>query len=244
MKSSDNQRREMQTSMNRLFLGNLLFLMLSWMSLFSFLGYARLQTWKTGILWCVLGILCFVLLTVAKPYLNRAAQFYFFLFVLALPNGCLLYDATLRLALASPTISAQTGWLIVWFILLTIGGLFAQVQVWRGRLRTSLSKNLKSNRLSIEKGYWDFSKPLYIDDSTGESAEIKRWNVMSKASPIVTALSLLFARAVTGEIQMLAAAVGLYILGCTIIWGYGKHLAIALQIKEWERLHNIEIRIQ
>jgi hypothetical protein len=244
MRTSDDQKHVMQTSFDRLLMGNVLFSMLSWFGLLTFLADYNFKTWSTGFVWAALRILLFVIATARKNNFYFARQFYIAVFILALPNGLLLFDASLRLFMSTIDPSkAMFFWLTAINLVITLSGFMSQFQVIKSRLRSSFNQNKKSGRLNIKNGFWNLSAPLYLDPSESEDVKTKRWNLISKISPLVTAVSFAVARTVDGRIQTLVVAIGLYLLGCIIVWGYARHLAIAFQLQEWEKIYHIEIRI-
>jgi hypothetical protein len=82
-----------------------------------------------------------------------------------------------------------------------------------------------------------------LDAPRIEAVTMQRINSLFKLSPLVTALAFALARSIEGSVQMLAFALCLYLFGYITVWGYAKHLAIALQLQEWEHVHNVIIKI-
>ena len=195
-------------------------------------------------MWIILGGTLFVFLTLYKRYFKHAYEFYLSLFILVLPNSFLLFDVATRLMVVATKLNNQI-FAIFFFtnMLLIIVSLFARTQTMRARLHASVLQNIRSGRLNIKDGYWDFAKQLYIGSRASEDKKQKVWNNLSKISPIITALGMALTRTVEGNMQMIASAITLYILGYIVIWGYAKHLAISFELKKWETDYNINISI-
>ena len=237
----NTQNTQMQNSYYRVLMGNFLFVTLGWFSILTFLGTSD---WKTGFVWIILETTLFVFLTLYKQYFKHAYEFYFSLFILVLPNSFLLFDAATRLIVAATKLNKQT--FFIFFLtnmLLIIVGLFFQTQTMRARLQASVLQNISSGRLNVKDGYWNFAKQLYIGSSVSEDQKQKVWGNFSKISPIITALSMALARTIEGNMQIVATAITLYMLGYIVLWGYAKHLAISFELKKWEADYNIHIEI-
>jgi hypothetical protein len=244
MKKKEHQNGQMQFSFDRLLMANFVVCTLSWASLLSFLSKSGFKFWITGVVLLITGVILFTVLTILKFRFKHAYQYYFSVYILAIPVGLLAFDAGTRLSIAATNFESGMFYLFLAMnVFIIVGGIISQVRLLRMRLGLSFNKNVKSGKLNIQEGYWDLKAPLYLNPSEAEDVKIRRWNRLAKFSPIVTALSLTFARTIEGNIQTLAAAIGVYIFCYIAFWGYAKYLAIAFQLLEWEKRYDKQISI-
>lgn len=238
MKSSNPQSHQMQSELMRLLMGIVVATIFSLIGFYSFLGT------QPSFLWSAVGLISFMLGYSLTPRLGRAYLFYIWAFTLALVNSTLLFDSSLRLIFVGGLFAnLSLGWLISLGMGLTIFGLWSQYQIIRMQLQASLDHNIKSGRLNLKHGFWNFDMPLYFDSPDKENKKMMRFKRLSQLSPIVTALGFAVARAVDGGLQTVGFGICLYVLGCIAGWGSVKYLAITFQLLEWERTFQIEIEV-
>jgi hypothetical protein len=242
--AKDSQSREVQKVFDQLLYGNIVFSLLCWFGLLTFLYEAKFRFWTTGTALTILGIVMFIYFSITKKSITIASQVYLIWFLLSLPNGLLLLDASYRLIVYSIRLEGSYLYLLLGFnFVLIIGSILIQISFIRDMVKSSENQNIKSGRLNIKEGLWDLTKPLYIDSGESENKTRSNFSRISKLSPIVIAMTFFVARTVEGKTQTLIVGIAYLFVGCLIFWGFSRHLAVALQIREWEKTYGIKINL-
>ena len=210
----------------------------SWIGFYSFLGKSP------GLVGLILGFIYFLLALILIRRLDRAYLFYLIVSMLDLITTAILLDASLRMIFVGGSLAGfSLAWIILIGIGLTLFGFWSQFQFFRIQLRASLRHNLKSGRLDLKRGYWNFDMPLHFDQPDQERGKMQTWKRLSQLSPLVTALGFAIARVIDGGWQIVGFGICLYILGYAVAWELSKSLAISVQLRDWEREHNTTIKV-
>jgi len=235
-----DQRHLMQEELTRLLFGNFTFFAFSLMGFFAFMKQAEAPT----AIWVILSIIAFIVASLVIRRLHRAYVFYVLTFIYALINSAMLFDTAFRLVF---NLKEFTGWqssLVFSFgVVITLFGFWSQFQIKSIQLRASEKINIRSGRLNLVSGFWNFQSPIHFDAPETEINKTRKLNQLSKLSPIITAFGFAIARMLTGETKGLIFGICMYVLGCTVLWGYAKHPAILFQLMKWERERKILIRV-
>ena len=238
MKSHPSQNYQMQSELMQLLRRLMVMTFFSWIGFYSFLGKSP------SLVGPILGFIYFLLALILIRRLERAHLFYLITAMLDLITTVSLLDASLRMIFVGGSLA---GFSLAWIVLIGIGitlfGLWSQFQSLRIQLGASLKHNLKSGRLDLKRGYWNFDMPLHFDQPDQEKSKIQKWKRLSQLSPLVTALVFAIARVIDGGWQMVGMGIGLYVLGFAVALGLSKYLAILVQLRDWEREHNITIKV-
>ncbi len=145
-------------------------------------------------------------------------------------------------------ITQFSGWSLVLFIainvLVILIGAVAQFQLSREQFIASKDHNINSGRLNLIDGWWNLEANLHFAHPSEERKKQQWAKNVRRLSPLVTAFGFMVARAIEGDMQSLFIAFGGYILGYIIsVLVSAKHLAIALQLKTWEKEYEMDIKI-
>jgi hypothetical protein len=241
----NSQNSEMQKMLDTLLFGNIFSFIFSGFCINALLDEKEQSVWINGIILTSTGLFFFLILTLLKDKFTSPIKFHYGVFLLSLLNGLILFDAALKLTIYSGNLQRQNEFLLLAInVLIIVGGLVSQTFVFRERLESATNQNIKSGRLNILDGLWDLSVPLSLNNKENESERLKRYSRIARFSPVVTAITFIIARAVEGNTQTIIVGVAIFILSVTFIWGYTKHLAIAIQIREWEKKYNIKISLR
>lgn len=238
MKSPPSQNYQMQSELMQLLRRLIIMTVFSWIGFYSFLENSP------SLVAPILGFIYFLLALILIRRLDRAYLFYLITAMLDLITTAILLDASMRMIFVGGSLERfSLSWIVLIGIGITLFGLWSQFQVLKIQLRASLKHNLKSGRLDLKHGYWNFDMPLHFDQPDQENDKMQKWKRLSQLSPVVTALGFAFARIVDGGWQIVSVGIGLYILGCVVAWGVSKYLAISVQLQDWEREYNITIKV-
>lgn len=214
------------------------------MTFFSWIGFYSFLTKSPSLVVPILGFIYFLLALILIRRLDRAYLFYLITAMLDLITTAILLDASLRMIFAGGSLERfSLSWIVLIGIGITLIGLWSQFQIIKTQLRASLKHNLKSGRLDLKHAYWNFDIPLHFDQPDHESRKMQKWRRLSLLSPLVTALGFAIARVIDGGWQMVGMGICLYALGLAVALGLSKSLAILIQLRDWEREHNIAIRV-
>jgi hypothetical protein len=239
------QNNEMQKILDTLLFGNIFSFILSWFCINGLFGEKEQNFWITGMILTSAGLLFFLILTLLKDKLISPVKFHCVVFLLSLFNGLLLFDAALKLTIYSGNLQGQNAFLLfVINVLIIIGGLVSQTFAFREGLKNATNQNIKSGRLNIPDGLWDLAAPIHFNTKESESEKLKSYKRIARLSPVVTAITFIIARAVEGNAQSIIVGVVIFIMSVIYIWGYTKHLAIAIQIREWEKEYKTKISLR
>jgi hypothetical protein len=229
------QHEDMQNEFNRILFGTIMYSFLSWMISLGVPSSQQAQFRLRILVWLTLGVMLFIFFTLQKKSIQHAHKFHYFFYLQAIPMVGVLMEISISTIVV---IGKFSEWLLFLFIALNAVaifiGAFAQYQISREQLIAS--KDLR-------KGWWNLGAPLYMVHPQKHERE-KQWaRSLRRLSPLVTAFGFILARAIEGDIQSLIMAFCGYILGYFSIWGHTKQLAIALQLKEWEKEYEVDIKI-
>lgn len=237
--------REIQKQYDLLIFGNIFYSILCWFGLIAFLSKEDFTFWVSGVVLMTVGVVLYLTFTLLKNKLLTPFQFHLSVFILSIPNGLLLLDASLRLMVYSTNLQVlYASLLIISNILFTIGGVVVQTIAFREGLKDAISQNIGSGRLDIKEGFWDLSAPIYFDSKESENKKSENLKRLSRLSPIITTITFIFARILEGETKVMVAAIVIFLMSTSYIWGYARHLAVAIQIKEWQRIYKVKISLQ
>ena len=238
MQTPSSQNYQMQSELMQLLRSLIVMTLFAWIGYYSFLGKSP------NFLWPILGCIYFLFASILIRRLERAYWYYLMISILVLIITVFLFDASLRLIFAG---GSPAQFSLVWITLIGLGitlfGLRSQFQLIRFQLRASMKDNLRSGRLDLQRGYWNFGIPLHFDKPDQENGKLQKFKRLSQLSPLVTALGFALARIIEGGWQIVSFGICLYILGCVVAWGSSKYLAIAFQIRDWEREYNITLKV-
>ena len=238
MRKPSSQHYQMQSELIQILRRLMVMTFFSWIGFYSFLGKSP------GFGWLIFGFIYFLIALILIRRLDRAYLFYLITSILDLITTVMLLDASLRMIFAG---GSRAGFPLAWIVLIGIGltllGLWAQLQVLRIQLKASLKHNLKSGRLDLKRGYWNFDMPIHFDQPDQERGKMQKWKRLSQLSPLVTALGFAIARVIDGGWQMVGVGIGLYALCFAVALGLSKYLAILVQLLDWEREYNIVIKV-
>ena len=239
MKNTTSQSFQMQTELNQLVKSNIIML------LFSSIGYYSFSGENSSLVWIVLGAIYFLTGSFVVRSVKKAFQFYLLIYTYTLIIAAPLFDTSLRLIFAEiRSLEGLSLVAIVSGVIITLLGLWSQFQLMRSKLMVSTRQNIKSGRLNLENGFWNFDAPLHFDKLEAENKNLQRLNNLSKLSPLVTAFGFSIARSTEGQIQAMLFALCLYVLGYIVLWGGVKYLAISLQIIQWGKNNKITIIVE
>ncbi len=238
--SAKQQIVQMQSEFSNLLRANITLALLSWVGFFSFLKSSSFLPF----IWMSLGITLYVFFSIYAKKINRAYHYYLAIYLFSILNGLsLLHSSLIFFFKEGNVISLQLLCLIVFSAFLTIMGLWSQFKIITLELKSSILENIKSGKIDMKNGYWNFAIPLYLKSPSEESKNIRTLNALSKFSPLITALGLALARIIEGDVQQVLFGICLYILSCIVIWASTKYLAIAFQVVIWERERGLIIKI-
>ena len=174
--------------------------------------------------------------------MQRAYQFYLAYYIQAVILCLILLDGSIRIISGAIKFSVTIGWLFILANILTVFiSLFAQVSSDRIRLNAALKHNIKSQRLDLQKGIWRLDAPLHLESPEREEAMLKVVNSLAKLSPLVTASGFALAKVIGGDLQNLVMGLCFYTLAYGFIRGTARELALASQLKEWEKKYDLKI---
>lgn len=240
----NSRNHQIQNNLDRILFGNIFYFMLCWFCLFAFSNEKIDSHWISGIVLLSIGVIGFFLLTILKDKIIKPAFFHYSVFILSLISALLLFDASLTLGeyLTNLQINEVFILLSANVILLIIGVVF-QIISLREKLINATSENIKSGRLDLINGIWNLNFPVYFESKEIETRKNKVIHRIASFSPIVTVLTFIIARSIEGKIQTIAVAIVLFMIGFSHVLGHAKHIAIAIQISEWENKNKIKITL-
>jgi hypothetical protein len=141
------------------------------MTIFSLIGYYSFLDETPVFFWSILGGLYFLVSLFTIRRIRKAKAFYVLIFGLAIVNAILVYDSSIALIFVDKLWgSFSIIWVMLIGVFLTTIGFWTQFQTKKLQLIAALAINIKSGRLDLEKGYWDFDRPPHFDSPNLELA--------------------------------------------------------------------------
>lgn len=242
---TNSQSKEIQKILDRILFGSVFYFMLCWFSIFVVAASEKKQaSWSNGFIFAAISIIIYIVLTVVKSRMVNSSLLHYSIFLASLFNSLLIFDTSFRLrGYLSVTLVNRYNLELAIIILLTLLAVSIQVIYLREKLKRATKENIKSGRLNLQEGAWDLGFPIHFESKEIESRRNNLISWLGRFSPLVTAFTFIFARQIEGGIQTIAIAVMIFIMGLIYILDYSRHLAIALQISDWEKTNKISIKL-
>jgi hypothetical protein len=235
MKRNSLKLSEMTNELNQLLKSNIVFFIFIWTGSFSF---QRDQALRPSFPWAIFNLIVLIILVKEIKKVKRAYLFHVIIYIMSLSVAAMILSGTVWFIFEKGEFDNKSIWFIAASTTVTLLSFWSELRTVRSALRSSLTQIIKAGRLNLQEGQWNLSAELKLNSWKPDNI-----NQLAKLSPIVTALGFALARSIEGGVQMYLFGICLYVFSFVIIWGYTKHLAIALQLREWEILHNIKINL-